>query len=58
VDDYGLATYGQRVPEVDDEWRGGAEFQNTDTDAAVAALAELAGDGRLRPAGARSRSRR
>jgi SAM-dependent methyltransferase len=43
VDDYDLTTYGQRIAGVYDEWYGEAEF--LDTDAAVTALSELAGDG-------------
>src|SRR5712692_3475256 len=43
MEDYDLTTYGERIAGVYDEWYGEAAF--LETDAAVAALAELAGDG-------------
>jgi SAM-dependent methyltransferase len=43
MEEYDLTTYGERIAHVYDEWYGQAAF--LETDAAVAALAELAGAG-------------
>jgi SAM-dependent methyltransferase len=43
VDGYDITTYGERIADVYDQWYGEAELLQTD--AAVAALAELAGAG-------------
>jgi len=43
LDEYDLTTYGERIADVYDEWYGDAEF--LETNAAVEALAELAGEG-------------
>src|SRR5579859_2777663 len=43
MEGYDTSTYGDRIADVYDEWYGEAAF--LETDAAVAALAELAGNG-------------
>jgi SAM-dependent methyltransferase len=43
MEDYDVTTYGERIADVYDEWYGEAAF--LETDAAVTALAELAGGG-------------
>src|SRR5947209_19771427 len=43
MEGYDTTTYGERIADVYDQWYGEAEFLETET--AVAALAELAGEG-------------